>query len=432
MAIVCTPSQSSSSRSSSSPSLLHRVSIVSRTDIDLITRIFQKPSSSNRSSTHRAVQALPKTKDPRQRAVISNLSSFVTAHWLCGSCVILLYLVQHRSSSPTVLSVYLISSHSSFYSTSPHPQHHHSSHQHHLYYHTYHFYDLTLLIPKHLHHSYLPYSLTMAPMRPNLPPLSTPKNMTFPSELRDPPTYTCLDSSKDTKDPKFSPESARSITPPSAYTEFLNTFSPIFTSPKSSRANFSKYMLDQPRPSPTSAPASAVTFPSSRLSERSRGHVQGNNHRRSNSNGSNNGHISNYGNYRQTSTLPVPSPRCFKNQSADKSPIRSQTQHQNHTAPRHLRLPPSQGYAQLGHGSLYTPTTASPLSGTSCPQHHHHRPSPSEWRFHQLDTPASATDGGSFSMRQVTTTTVTFRVAPRLAAPPTGKRKRAGVGKKCT
>ncbi|KAL4956415.1 hypothetical protein BDW69DRAFT_158656 [Aspergillus filifer] len=276
----------------------------------------------------------------------------------------------------------------------------------------------------------------MAPMRPNLPPLSTPKNMTFPSELRDPPIYTCLDSSKDTKDSKPSPEPARSITPPSAYTDFLNTFSPIFTSPKSSRANFSKYMLDQPRPSPTSAPASAVTFPSSRLPPRGSGNGNGHGHRRSNSNGngSMDGHTSTYGNYKNIYELPVPSPRCFKNHSAAKSPIKSRNQsqsQQHHAAPRHLRLPPAQGYAQLGHGNLHTPATASPLSAASCSHHHHNRPSPSEWRFHQLATPGSATDQGSFSLRQVTTTTVTFRVAPRLAAPPTGRRSRAGVGKKC-
>ncbi|KAL4796106.1 hypothetical protein BDV19DRAFT_361501 [Aspergillus venezuelensis] len=268
----------------------------------------------------------------------------------------------------------------------------------------------------------------MAPMRPNLPPLSTPKNMTFPSELRDPPAYTCLDSSKDTKDSKSSPEPARSITPPSAYTDFLNTFSPIFTSPKSSRANFSKYMLDKPRPSPTSAPASAVTFPSSRIPPRGSVNGHGHSHRRSNSNGSMNSHTSTYGNY---SELPVPSPRCFKNYNVFKNPIRSQSHsQQHHAAPRHLRLPPAQGYAQLGHGNLHTPATASPLSAASCSHHHHHRPSPSEWRFHQLATPGSATDQRSFSLRQVTTTTVTFRVAPRLAAPPSGKRKRAGVEKK--
>ncbi|KAL4928323.1 uncharacterized protein BDV17DRAFT_100504 [Aspergillus undulatus] len=267
----------------------------------------------------------------------------------------------------------------------------------------------------------------MAPVRPHLPPLSTPKNMTFPSELRDAPPHTCLD----TKDPgpKTSMESESSITPPSAYTEFLNTFSPIFTSPKSSRANFSKYMLDKPRPSPTSAPPSAISFPSSRLPSRS--HGDGCGHRRSNSNGS--GHISSYGNHKHTSTLPVPSPRCFKTQTPVKSPIKRESQNQHQAAPRNLRLPSAQGQAQLGQGYLYTPVTAYPLSATTCPhQHHHHsyRPSPSEWRFHQLETPVTATEAGSFSLRQVTTTTVTFRVAPRLAAPPIGKRKRVGVGKK--
>ncbi|OJJ56375.1 hypothetical protein ASPSYDRAFT_1136462 [Aspergillus sydowii CBS 593.65] len=260
----------------------------------------------------------------------------------------------------------------------------------------------------------------MAPTRPHLPPLSTPKSMTFPSELRE-RTYTCLDSAKPVDASKKSEDIEMAITPPSAYTEFLNTFSPIFASPTSSRANFSKYMLDKPRPSPTSAPPSAVNFPSYRCHGRS--HC----HRRSSSNGSGNG-----ASIKHTSTvLPTPSPRCLK--SPSKSP--------DHI--RRLRLPPLQ--AQQGPGHLYTPVTPSPLSAASA-HPYHHRPSPrpshphphpyaysqsqsqspSDWRFRQLETPAP---DGPFNLRQVVTTTVTFRVAPRLAAPPAGKRKRAGCRK---
>ncbi|KAL4871356.1 hypothetical protein BDV12DRAFT_164153 [Aspergillus spectabilis] len=223
----------------------------------------------------------------------------------------------------------------------------------------------------------------MAPTRPYLPPLRTPKNMTFPSELRD-NTYSSLDSPKSVeikKEPTEDTETA--ITPPSAYTEFLDTFSPIFASPKSSRANFSKYMLDQPRPSPTSAPPSAVSFPHG--------------HSRSNSN-------SNINPLKHTSTMPLPSSWCVK---SPKSP----------DTVRHMRLPPPQGH-------LYTPVTASPLS-THPHLYPRSRPSPSEWRFQQLQSPAA--EGGSFSVRQVVTTTITFKVAPRLAAPPAGKKKKAGI-----
>ncbi|KAL2820829.1 hypothetical protein BDW59DRAFT_150606 [Aspergillus cavernicola] len=228
----------------------------------------------------------------------------------------------------------------------------------------------------------------MAPTRPYLAPLSTPKNMTFPSELRE-RNYTCLDSAKPiepTKKPTEDIEMA--ITPPSAYTEFLNTFSPIFASPNSSRANFSKYMLDKPAPSPTSAPPSATSFSS-------------HHHRRSTSSSSSSFKHS-------SSLLPIPSARCIK---SPKSP--------DH--PRRLRLPPPH---QQQH--LYTPVTASPLS--AYPPHHRPSPrySPSEWRFHQIESPAT---DRSFNLHQVVTTTITFRVAPRLAAPPAGKRKRAAVRK---
>ncbi|KAL4885895.1 hypothetical protein BJY04DRAFT_179418 [Aspergillus karnatakaensis] len=222
----------------------------------------------------------------------------------------------------------------------------------------------------------------MAPTRPYLPPLRTPKNMTFPSELRD-SINTSLDSPKSVEmNSKPTEEAETAITPPSAYTDFLNTFSPIFGSPKSSRANFSKYMLDQPHASPTSAQPSTVEF--------SRGH------NRSNSTGNNT--------LKHAATMPLPSTRCIK---GPRSPDQA----------RRPRLPPSQGH-------LYTPVTAPPLSA-----HPHlypqHRPSPSEWRFQQLHSPA--TEGGSFCVRQVVTTTVTFRMAPRLAAPPAGKKKKAAA-----
>ncbi|KAL4918911.1 hypothetical protein BDW62DRAFT_55436 [Aspergillus aurantiobrunneus] len=265
----------------------------------------------------------------------------------------------------------------------------------------------------------------MAPTKPSLPPLSTPKNMTFPSELRE-RTYTCLDATKpvDIKRESCDDGSEMAITPPSAYTEFLNTFSPIFASPNSSRANFSKYMLDKPRPSPTSAPPSAVGFSAVRTQGRAHGHGHGHGHRRSNSNCSGNGSGNSNANtaghsLKHASTLPVPSPRGMG--TGMKSPSKSP----DHL--RRLRLPAPYGQGHLqNQGHLYTPMIASPLSARSHPHHHHHhhRPSPSEWRFHQLESPAA--DGGSFSLRQVTTTTITFRVAPRLAAPPVGKRKRAG------
>ncbi|KAL6236300.1 hypothetical protein BDW75DRAFT_207194 [Aspergillus navahoensis] len=253
--------------------------------------------------------------------------------------------------------------------------------------------------------------MIMAPTRPYLPPLCTPKTMIFPSELRDPDpvSHTCLDFAKSVKSEDPLHETETSITPPSAYTEFLNTFSPIFASPNSSRANFSKYMLDKPRPSPTSAPPSAVSFSSRAGYQHISRHGHGHGHRRNNSNGSGNS---------VKHTHSIPSSRCMKSQS------------QNHQTQDHARrLRQNQG---VGVGQLHTPTTASPLSANAYahPYTNPHNLSPSEWRIHQLESPATSTDGGSFCLRQVVTTTITFRVAPRLADPPLGKRKRAaGVSK---
>ncbi|KAL4769453.1 hypothetical protein BDW60DRAFT_195155 [Aspergillus nidulans var. acristatus] len=265
----------------------------------------------------------------------------------------------------------------------------------------------------------------MAPTRPYLPPLSTPKTMIFPSELRDPDpvSYTCLDSAKSVKSEDFSSETETSITPPSAYTEFLNTFSPIFASPSTSRANFSKYMLDKPRPSPSSAPPSALSFSSRPGYQHSgrHGHGYGHGHRRNNSNGSGNS---------MKHTHTIPSPRCTKSQSPIKNinlSLGQTYQTQDHAR----RLRQSQG---AGAGQLYTPVTPSPLSASAyCHSHPHtypHRPPFSEWRFHQLESPATSTDESSYNLRQIVTTTITFRVAPRLADPPAGKKKRsAGVRK---
>ncbi|KKK16245.1 hypothetical protein ARAM_006280 [Aspergillus rambellii] len=224
----------------------------------------------------------------------------------------------------------------------------------------------------------------MAPTRPHLPPLSTPKNMTFPSELRE-RTYTCLDSAKPLEGGKKTEDGDIVITPPPAYTEFLNTFSPIFASPKSSRANFSKYMLDKPRASPTSASPRATTFPPAR------------------------GYPS-----RHSATLAPPNSASYHSSySYSTSHTRCIKSPKSPEPIRRLRLPPPT--------HLYTPVTASPRSAYPH-QYHSPRYSPSEWRFQQLESPGS--ESGSFNVRQVVTTTVTFRRTPQLAAPPAGKRKK--------
>ncbi|KAL4891713.1 hypothetical protein BDV59DRAFT_181604 [Aspergillus ambiguus] len=216
----------------------------------------------------------------------------------------------------------------------------------------------------------------MAPSKPILPRLKTPKNMIFPSELRE-RTYpsSCLDAVQHHDPEKSADEEAEvAITPPAAYTEFLNTFSPIFSSPANSRANFSKYMVDKPRPSPVSEPSSTVSTS-----------------------------FSPYDNYaaKETSTKTTPSSAVSW---SSKSP--------NHL--HRLRLPPP--------SYLYSPAMSSPRSALTLRSPY----SPSGWKLRHVESPA-AEACGSFTVRQVVTTTVTYKRAPQLAAPPRGKRRKNNV-----
>ncbi|PWY78471.1 hypothetical protein BO94DRAFT_178400 [Aspergillus sclerotioniger CBS 115572] len=216
----------------------------------------------------------------------------------------------------------------------------------------------------------------MAPTKPVLPPLSTPKNMTFPSEFRE-RTWTCLDIDRPIKEVKKEDQDEDendndvvTITPPPAYTEFLNTFSPIFACPANSRENFYKYMRDKPRPSPASPPLSATSITFSG------------------------------GNVPKSTTTPAPV-QASRASRPTKSPIHTQR----------MRLPPPY---------LYTPVSASPRSA-----HPLRSPfTPSDWRQQRFfDSPISET-GNAFCVRHVTTTTVTYKRAPQLDPPPQGKRRK--------
>ncbi|KAB8228758.1 uncharacterized protein BDW43DRAFT_290406 [Aspergillus alliaceus] len=205
----------------------------------------------------------------------------------------------------------------------------------------------------------------MAPTKPSLHPLATPKTMSFPSELRE-RTYTCLDPDRPEKEIKKEDEEEITITPPPAYTEFLNTFSPIFSRPATSRENFSKYMLDRPRPSPTSAPTSSTSpsFP------------------------------------KESARVPPPytASRCFV-PLPPKSPDNS----------RRLPLPP--------------PYVCAPMTDSPRSAHALQSPfTPSDYRLRMFDSPVSD-NGASFSVRHVVTTTITLKRAPQLDPPPQGKRR---------
>ncbi|GKZ69198.1 hypothetical protein AnigIFM50267_004385 [Aspergillus niger] len=200
----------------------------------------------------------------------------------------------------------------------------------------------------------------MGPTKPTLRPLTTPKSMVFPSELRERTYTTCLDSDRSTSivaKESSSEDNEASITPPPAYTDFVNTFSPIFASPTTSRANFYKYMVDKPRHSPTSTPSSTTSanFPS--------GQSPRNNN----------------------TTAVVPHGQ-------------------------RMRLPP--------------PYVCTPVSDSPRSAHLLHSPfTSSEWRGRPFESPVSEA-GNSFSVRHVVTTTITYKRAPQLDPPPQGKKRR--------
>lgn len=96
----------------------------------------------------------------------------------------------------------------------------------------------------------------MAP-KPVLKPLITPKTMLFPSELYDSSVAMAQPSPIKTEDSDC--QTATAITPPPAYTEFLNALTPTF-SPASSA--FPKSPMEKSRPS-SSTPSLPSTMPPS-------------------------------------------------------------------------------------------------------------------------------------------------------------------------
>ncbi|KAF7133784.1 hypothetical protein CNMCM5793_005138 [Aspergillus hiratsukae] len=216
----------------------------------------------------------------------------------------------------------------------------------------------------------------MAP-KPGLPP-SIANDLTFPSELREQHTTRYLDASRaDEKQEQHSEDQTESITPPAAYTEFLGTFSPIFTTSTDSRASFANYMLDKPRRSPTSAPSSAMSSSffgasSSRSSSCKCTPV----------------------------TLPPLTPATPRS-ATSRSP--------DHV--RWLRLPPPYHIHASPASTIATPRSAQSLPGRSPYSPY----SPSEWTVRRVESPASL--NGEVSVRHVVTTTIRFKRAPQLEPP---------------
>ncbi|KAH8700281.1 hypothetical protein BGW36DRAFT_126130 [Talaromyces proteolyticus] len=213
----------------------------------------------------------------------------------------------------------------------------------------------------------------MAPTKPILHPLKTPKSTTFPSEIHDGPASA-------RPDIKHEDSSATPISPPLAYTEFLKALTPVFNSPMSPAMSFPKFPIEKSR-TPTSQPstASSASFPSS--------------------------------DFIKSATISPQSPMSAKSFSGR----------------RRLRISTAKVCGKTF--SPTTPATDSPLSALSalsatsmCSPF-----SPSDWKLHYSDVSRNST-GKPVSVRQVVTRTVTYKRTP-LDPPPRGKRRKTGESK---
>ncbi|KAL3464999.1 hypothetical protein BJX64DRAFT_285865 [Aspergillus heterothallicus] len=210
----------------------------------------------------------------------------------------------------------------------------------------------------------------MPSIKPVLPPLKTPSNITFPSELHD----DLSSNSSRNEDGSSTP-----ITPPTAYTDFLKAFTPIFSSPRSAEGvDFSKYKFEgRPVYSPRSQPASAVS-----------GSFNFNEPARS-----------------ATTSLPPPTPYAPPHPRRELSNL------------RRLRIPPA---------LRYSPTSTEPPRSAMSARSPY---SPADWRLRYFDAPRSALPRSSssnhhkMSVRHVITHTITYKTT-ELDAPPKGKRRK--------
>ncbi|ODM23681.1 hypothetical protein SI65_01270 [Aspergillus cristatus] len=222
----------------------------------------------------------------------------------------------------------------------------------------------------------------MAPTKPHLRPIMTPKNMSFPSELYYNSPRTAASDTIKNEEP-----SRPSLSPPSSYTEFLKALTPVFSPasangpsfPRSTSSSSLASSNNGPHPSPisiSSSPASA-TFPVAQKASSKK--------------------------KRNSTSLQPPSPVS--------APLPAKT---SSSAGRMLPPPP---YA------AYSPAVSPPRSATVVRSPY---PSP-EWRIRYVESPRSGIvppTPRSVSVQHVVTTTVTFKRPPPLGPPPKGKKRR--------
>ncbi|KAL4970989.1 uncharacterized protein BDV14DRAFT_162435 [Aspergillus stella-maris] len=219
----------------------------------------------------------------------------------------------------------------------------------------------------------------MPSIKPVLPPLKTPSNITFPSEYH-------TDSSAGSG--RNGDSSSTPITPPAAYTEFLKAFTPIFSSPDSaegvdfSKIRFDRHNLHSARSQPSSAVSGAFNFNEPARSA--------------------------------TTSLPPPTPLA-------PPPHHARRELSNL---RRLRIPPALRHSPTSAEPLRSagPRSAGPRSATIARTPY----SPIDWRMRYLDPPRSAaprTTNHKMSVKHVITHTITYKTT-ELDAPPKGKRRK--------
>lgn len=203
----------------------------------------------------------------------------------------------------------------------------------------------------------------MPPNKPVLPPLKTPKTMTFPSELS--PLTATTPIKRELSSSEAS--STSSVTPPPSYVEFLKALTPVFETPISASTEFRRFNFEKRRPSPISVPSSATSE----------------------------------GPKTTSAVIHPPSPA-----TSNISP-----------SPQSARLP-SLRRLRIPQTCVYSPVSDSPGSARTI-----HSPfTPSDWKIRYIETPRSA-GGKSVSVRQVVTRTVTYK-RTHLEPPPKGKRRK--------
>ncbi|KAK2767544.1 hypothetical protein FQN54_003702 [Arachnomyces sp. PD_36] len=217
----------------------------------------------------------------------------------------------------------------------------------------------------------------MAPEKPSLHPLQTPKSASFPSELQKSPHTATPDAIKQ-EDGLRTP-----ITPPTAYTDFLKAITPSLTSPLSAGEKFASFRKESLGKSAQPSPLSSSTTCQFPKPDRHK-------------------------------SLSAPATSSSTLSPVRSAPLRSAPLRSARTptsALRRLRIPPSPSYSPISESPRSAMTLRSPYSAI-------------EWykdgKAKHLDGPKSAQP---VSVRQVVTRTVTYKRTP-LEPAPKGKRKR--------